>query len=106
MDFTATPMYDVFTNKPNFAPYNAAPNQISLTTLNPNPNQLTGAAQAWANWSNQQDLSAPDTANVAQSNRNLWYASNGYTKPYPGDSKVLLPNEVPGANASAPAGDN
>jgi YVTN family beta-propeller protein len=106
MDFTATPMYDVFTNKPNFAPYNAAPNQISLTTLNPNPNQLTGAAQAWANWSNQQDLSAPDTANVAQSNRNLWYASTGYTKPYPGDSKVLLPNEVPGANASAPAGDN
>jgi hypothetical protein len=104
MDFAATPMYDVFTNKPNFAPYNAVPNQTALTTMNPNPSQLTGAAKAWAEWSSRQDYSGPDRSNKAQSNRILWYASNGYTKPYPGDSKVLLPNEVPGVNAQqAPA---
>ena len=27
----ATPMYDAFTNKPNYAPFNAVPNQIPLT---------------------------------------------------------------------------
>ncbi|WP_406498605.1 hypothetical protein OG936_28790 [Streptomyces sp. NBC_00846] len=25
-----------------------------------------------------------------------WDASTGWTKPYPGDSRVLAPNEVPG----------
>ena len=27
----ATPMYDAFTNKPNYAPFNAVPNQVPLT---------------------------------------------------------------------------
>ena len=30
-DGTATPMYSAFTNHPNFAPYNALPEQVPLT---------------------------------------------------------------------------
>jgi hypothetical protein len=31
MDRAAVPMFDAFTNKPNFAPYDVLPNQIPLT---------------------------------------------------------------------------
>ena len=37
-----------------------------------------------------------------QGNRDTWYAGNGFSRPYPGDAKVLLPDEVPGAS-DAPA---
>jgi len=40
---------------------------------------------------------------MAQGNRDIWYSSNGFTKPYPGDTKVLLPTQVPHAGpGSAP----
>jgi YVTN family beta-propeller protein len=104
LDLAAAPMYDAFTNKPDFTAYNAVPSQIDLTTANPKPDQLTGAAKAWAQWSSQQDYKTNDHVNEAQSNRDIWYSSNGFTKPYPGDSKVLLPDEVPGADRpQAPA---
>jgi YVTN family beta-propeller protein len=100
LDLTAEPMYDAFTDKPDFTPYKAVPNQIDLTAANPKPGQLTGAAKVWAQWSAQQDYKSNDNVNEAQSNRAIWYSSNGYTKPYPGDSKVLRPDEVPGVNAT------
>ncbi|WP_411088608.1 hypothetical protein [Streptomyces sp. 061-3] len=34
--------------------------------------------------------------NPAQLNRITWYASTGWTKPYPGDDRVPSPDEVPG----------
>jgi len=43
--------------------------------------------------------------NMAQGNRDVWYASNNFTKPYPGDAKVLFPDQVPGADAVS-AADN
>ena len=43
-----------------------------------------------------------DRVNMAQGNRDVWYASNGFTKPYPGDSAVLLPDQVPGAGPVPP----
>jgi hypothetical protein len=30
-------------------------------------------------------------------NRYTWYQTHAWTKPYPGDSKVFAPNDVPGA---------
>jgi YVTN family beta-propeller protein len=105
MDMTATPMYDVFTNKPNHQPYTVRQNQIPLTTVNPAPAQLSGAAKAWAQWASVQNYKTEDMVNMAQFNRDIWYSSNNFTVPYPGDSKVLLPNEVPGA-AHTPASSN
>jgi YVTN family beta-propeller protein len=102
-DMTAQPMFDAFQSKPDSTPYTYLPNQIPLTATNPKPGATTSATQAaWAQWSAQQNWSREDLVNMAQGNRDIWYASNNFTKPYPGDSKVLLPNEVPGA-APAPA---
>jgi hypothetical protein len=101
-DMTAQPMFDAFQSKADLTPYTYVPNQVSLTATNPAPAQATSAAQAaWAQWSAKQNWSSEDMVNMAQGNRDIWYASNNFTKPYPGDSKVLLPNEVPGA-APAP----
>jgi hypothetical protein len=105
-DMTATPMFDTFTNKPDFTPYTYLPNQIPLTATNPQPGQTTSAVQtAWAQWSAKQNFTTEDAVNMGQENRDIWYTSNNYTVPYPGDTKVLLPNEVPGASAT-PAGDH
>ncbi|HET6500777.1 MAG TPA: bifunctional YncE family protein/alkaline phosphatase family protein [Amycolatopsis sp.] len=106
-DMAAEPMFDAFGNKPDFTPYSAKLNQVPLTQTNPQPGQTTSAVQtAWAQWSAQQNWSSEDMINMAQGNRDVWYASNGFTKPYPGDSAVLFPNQVPGVTtAPTPGGD-
>ena len=105
-DLVAEPMYDVFTDKADLTPYTYLPNQISLTETNPSLAQAPSRMQAaWAAWSAKQDWATEDMVNMAQGNRDVWYASNNFTKPYPGDTRVLLPNEVPGAGAP-PVADN
>jgi YVTN family beta-propeller protein len=104
-DLAAQPMFDAFTNKPDLTPYTFVPNQIPLTATNPQPAQATSATQAaWAQWSAEQNFTHEDMVNMAQENRDIWYSSNNFTTPYPGDTKVLLPNQVPGA-APTPTGD-
>jgi YVTN family beta-propeller protein len=106
-DMAAEPMYDTFTNKPNYTPYTYLPNQIPLTTTNPQPAQTTNAtAAAWATWSAKQNFKSEDMVNMAQENRDIWYSSSNFTKPYPGDSKVLLPNQVPGGGPAPTTPDN
>jgi hypothetical protein len=138
MDSAATPMYGAFTNTPDYTPYNAVPNQTSLTLglTEPEPScgydngpltlsgmhAATAAATArfaaaqpstvvpaaekkvaalWQKWLSQQHLTGPhavpDYANPEQMNRYDWYATTGWTKPYPGDPKIYAPNQVPGA---------
>ncbi|KUM98694.1 hypothetical protein AQI88_01770 [Streptomyces cellostaticus] len=100
-DMAAEPMYDAFTDRPDFTPYTHLPNEIPLTTTNPQPSQTGGAvAKAWALWSAKQDFKTEDMVNMAQENRDIWYSSNNFTKPYPGDRKVLLPGQVPGADVA------
>ena len=95
MDLAAEPMYAAFTNHPNNSPYTARPNQIPLDTMNTPAAQLAGPAKAWAQWSAKQDWRGPDRANPAQLNRAIWYAAHGFTQPYPGESRILTPGEVP-----------
>jgi YVTN family beta-propeller protein len=42
-----------------------------------------------------------DSVNPEQMNRYDWYTANGWTKPYPGDAKILAPDQVPGRNLPA-----
>ena len=126
----ATPMYDAFTNKPNYTPFNAVPNQIPLTeaiatapacgldtlgltgaaakALNKAEAQKTAVpaneqatAAAWQGWiANQHTMgngAFPDYANPEQMNRYTWYQAHGWKVPYPGDSKIYTPSQVPGA---------
>jgi YVTN family beta-propeller protein len=123
-DSAATPMTAAFTSKPNYTPFNAVPNQTSLTaglkTL-PScgadipggttaakiaastavPANMKPLAAQWAQWQTQQHTTGPnavpDYANPEQMNRYVWYQTHGWTKPYPGDSKIYAPNQVPGA---------
>jgi YVTN family beta-propeller protein len=132
----ATPMYDAFTNKPNYTPFNAVPNQIPLTegiaaapscgldtlgktgaaatalnkteaakTAVPANEQATAAAwQAWlANQHTTGNGAVPDYANPEQMNRYTWYQAHGWKVPYPGDSKIYTPSQVPGG--SLPSAD-
>src|SRR5438105_10101927 len=75
-DLTAEPMYDAFTNTPNFAPYTYLPNNVPLTETNPSGTTSTSAVKAaWARWSAKQNWSTEDMVNMAQGNRDVWYSS-------------------------------
>jgi YVTN family beta-propeller protein len=125
----ATPMYGAFTNKPDYTPFTAVPNQVPLTEgVTPAPDcgadtlGLTGSAAQtlatqetqknavpdpekdiagqWAAWAQNQHLTGnsavPDYANPEQMNRYTWYRSHGWKVPYPGDSTIYSPSQVPG----------
>jgi hypothetical protein len=125
----ATPMYGAFTNKPDFTPFTAVPNQVPLTegvtsapdcgadtlgltgsaaqTLatqetekNAVPDPEKDIAGQWAAWAQNQHLTGnsavPDYANPEQMNRYTWYRSHGWKVPYPGDSTIYSPSQVPG----------
>ena len=129
-DRAAWPMFDAFTSTPNYTPYTVEPNQIPLTQgLTPAPASVTESAkafktlvaaspaklgiprsewkiyEAWVVWSRQGRFNGPhaiqDWANPAQLNRLDWYSAHNWRVPYPGDSKILPPNAVPGANLPA-----
>jgi hypothetical protein len=108
-DLAAEPMFNSFTNTPNDTPYNYLPNQIPLTETNPSVASITNPVQkAWAQWSAKQNYKTEDMLPMAAENRDVWYSNTGWKTPYPGDSKVLLPSQVPGSNyvVSDPQGDS
>jgi hypothetical protein len=125
-DSAATPMYGAFTKRPDYTPFTSVPNRTSLTlglsTLppcgadTPAPQDPTAApaptrvfvpasekqvAAQWQTWKSHQRLTGnkavPDFANPEQMNRYTWYETHNWTTPYPGDSKIYAPNDVPGA---------
>jgi YVTN family beta-propeller protein len=124
-DSAASPMTAAFTTKPSPAPYVALPNRTSLTlglaTQPPcgadvpaapdataaaapsavvPPDERQVAAQ-WDAWKARQRLTgptaAPDVANPAQMNHFTWYQAHDWSKPYPGESRIVAPASVPGA---------
>jgi YVTN family beta-propeller protein len=134
----ATPMYDAFTSKPNYKPFDAVPNQIPLTegiatapacgldtlgqtgaqarALNRAEAQKTqvpaneqAVAAQWRTWLSGQHLTGngaiPDFANPEQMNRYTWYQTHEWTVPYPGDSKIYAPSQVPGGTIPSPEGN-
>ena len=60
-----------------------------------------GVAAQWQAWAKGQhltgDSAVPDYANPEQMNRFTWYEAHGWTVPYPGDTKIYSPSQVPGA---------
>ncbi len=125
-DRAAWPMFDAFTNKPDYARYNVVPNQISLTlgltagsTAKNGVRQFVSASpaaqgiprsewkvyEAWVVWSRNGRFNGKgaiqDWANPAQLNRLDWYSAHHWKVPYPGDKTILAPNQVPGHNLPA-----
>jgi hypothetical protein len=118
-------MATAFTTKPDYTPFKSVPNRTSLTaglstlpscgadvpaaqnpTAAPAPkatvpaNQQATAAK-WDAWKSQQRLTGPnakaDFANPAQMNHFDWYQAHDWSTPYPGESKIFAPADVPGA---------
>lgn len=62
--------------------------------MNPMPKNLSGIQKEWSlamktlNW---EDIDGADWPMV---NRVVWYVTKGFDTPYPGDSRVLYPDEV------------
>jgi YVTN family beta-propeller protein len=124
-DRAADPMFNAFTNKPDFAPYTVAPNQIPLTlgltsTKNASGTRTWAAAsparlgiprsewkvyEQWVVWSRKGRFNGKgaiqDWANPAQLNRLDWYSAHDWKVPYPGDKAILAPLQVPGHNLPA-----
>ena len=125
----ATPMSEAFTNKPDYTPFTAVPNQVPLTEgVTPAPDcgpdtlGLTGVAAEnlnaqeaekvavpdaekniaaqWESWAQEQHFTGgsavPDYAHPEQMNRYTWYRTHGWKVPYPGDSTIYAPSQVPG----------
>ena len=126
-------MSGAFTQNADLTPYTAQPNRTSLTAglatpppcgvdtpapLDPNaaappsatvPADKQQVAAQWDAWKSQQRLTGPDArpdfANPAQMNHFTWYQTHDWSKPYPGESKIFAPNDVPGAYIPSPDAD-
>ncbi|MFI0901515.1 alkaline phosphatase family protein [Streptomyces sp. NPDC020983] len=124
-DTAATPMTGAFTSTPDYTPFTALPNRTSLTAglatqpscgadtpaaqdpaAAPAPSAVVPAAEKataakWDSWKSKQRLTGPtavpDYANPAQMNHFTWYQTHDWKKPYPGESRIFAPQDVPGA---------
>jgi YVTN family beta-propeller protein len=64
------------------------------------PDSAKDVAKAWKDWAKDQRFTGPkavpDYANPELMNRYTWYQSHHWTTPYPGDTQVYTPDQVPG----------
>ena len=127
--FTNKPDYTPFDVKPNRVPLTqgvATPPACGVDTLGRTgaaatalrkaqaqavavPAEQEATAAAWETWIAKQRLAGPgaraDLANPEQMNRYTWYESHEWKVPYPGDSEIYAPSEVPGAYIPNPDPD-
>ncbi len=83
MDATATPMFDCFTNTPDFSAFDTVTNNVPLVEMNPPAKKITDAQQRKdAMVSAKLPLEKPDQCPEATLNRILWRATMG-AMPYP-----------------------
>jgi YVTN family beta-propeller protein len=95
-DFLASAMTNAFQDVADLTPFSAIPNRIPLDTLNPAPKSKL--EKTWRNelakFFPQGPNQKPDIADPNLLNHAIWYATRGFSIPYPGESRVLYPNQV------------
>jgi hypothetical protein len=83
-DASATPMFDCFTDKPDFAPYEVSPTNIALDDLNPDTKAIDDEVlRADAVVSSKINFRELDRAPEDVLNRILWRSVKGSRAPYP-----------------------
>jgi hypothetical protein len=83
-DASATPMFDCFTDKPDFTPFEAAPPKIALDELNPEAQAIADPVlRSDAVVSSTINFSELDRAPEDVLNRILWRSARGAKSPYP-----------------------
>jgi len=96
-DLAAAPMRTAFTDSPDMTPYKAVPNEVPLDEMNP-ASSASRIERAWQQASRKMFSAwppVPDAPDPNLLNRAIWYATNGFHVPYPGDGRVLWPADVP-----------
>lgn len=84
MDASATPMFDCFTDTPDFTPYTALANNVPLDQMNPNPKKISDALlRKNAYVSAKLPLEKADQCPEDTLNKIIWYAMKGTSAPYP-----------------------
>ncbi|HTR43857.1 MAG TPA: bifunctional YncE family protein/alkaline phosphatase family protein [Pseudomonadales bacterium] len=84
MDATATPMFDCFTDTPDFTPYDAVTNNIPLDEMNPKPKKIRNETlRNDAVVSAKLPLDKEDQCPEDLFNHILWRAAKGPQTPYP-----------------------
>ena len=124
----ATPMFDAFQSKagqrtvhrraePDPArPRTSTPLPSAVRTRPPAHRQAPTVAaadvpiaKAWGSWAQKQHFTGrqarADYAHPELMNRYTWYQAHNWKTPYPGDSNVYRPNQVPGGLIPAPETD-
>ncbi|MBM3311236.1 MAG: phosphoesterase, partial [Candidatus Aminicenantes bacterium] len=83
-DASATPMFDAFTDKPDFTPFTSVPNRVRIDELNPPPAQIKDKLlRANALASAKLDFSRIDACPEDVLNRIIWHSVKGSAAPYP-----------------------
>ncbi|MGA7410302.1 MAG: bifunctional YncE family protein/alkaline phosphatase family protein [Bryobacteraceae bacterium] len=95
-DLLASAMTNAFEDSADVKPFSAIPNRIPLDTLNPAPKSKL--EKAWRNelakFFPHGPTQAPDVADPNLLNHAIWYATKGFSTPYPGERRVFYPNQL------------
>jgi hypothetical protein len=84
MDALAAPMFDCFTDTPDFTPYTIVHEKIALDSMNPPPQAIRDSLQRhYAEVSLTLPLDQPDKCPEDLLNHILWTAQKGTQSPYP-----------------------
>lgn len=84
LDASATPLFDCFTDQPDFTPFTAVTNNVLLDEMNPDPKKISDPIlRRHAQASARLPLRAPDQCPEDLLNRILWHAMKGSRDPYP-----------------------
>ena len=107
-DLVATPMTTLFSNVPNLAPFDHLANTTPLDTL-PATSAANSLPALWNQASNEMfrgKMGSPDSVDASVLNHIDWYAATGFTKPYPGDTKVKPPSDFAALIKNPKAAEN
>jgi YVTN family beta-propeller protein len=104
LDAATPPMRGLFTSKPDLTPFDAIAPKVGTDIPNPPLSALRGMRREWAAAMAEQDLRHLDAADQQMLKRDIWYRDRGYSRPFPGDRRVLHPAEVHTSRASAAFG--
>ena len=96
-DLVATPMFNLFTNTPNNAPWTHVPNQIPLNQgVSGSDASMSPIALAWAKAKAQMfqgKMQKADSEDPYTMNHWAWYEATNFNRPYPGEKTVRWPSD-------------
>jgi DNA-binding beta-propeller fold protein YncE len=93
-DATATPMFDCFTETPDFRPFETVANNIPLDTMNPPKDKIADALlRRHAVQSGRLNFTQIDACPEDTLNRILWHAVKGSAAPYPAWAVTLVDDD-------------